>query len=32
VELKIVHWQDTGGADAVAFEIDYIYFWQPRIP
>lgn len=30
VELKIVHWQDSGGADAVAWEIDYIYFWQPR--
>jgi hypothetical protein len=32
VELKIVHWQDSGTTDAVAFEIDYIYFWQPRIP
>lgn len=32
VELKIVHWQDSGNPDAVAFEIDYIYFWQPRIP
>ncbi len=30
VELKIIHWQDSGGADAVAWEIDYIYFWQPR--
>jgi len=30
VELKIVHWQDSGVADAVAWDIDYIYFWQPR--
>ncbi len=31
VECKIAVWQDSGGADAVAFEIDYYYFWQARI-
>lgn len=30
VEPKLVVWQDSGGADAVAFEIDYAWFWLPR--
>ena len=29
-ELKIVHWQDSGGALAVAMDIDYYEFWQFR--
>jgi hypothetical protein len=31
MEAKIVHWQDTGGADAVAWEIDYFSLWLPRV-
>lgn len=31
MELKIVHWQDSGGADAVAFDIDYYQLWLPRV-
>lgn len=30
VELKIVHWQDSGGSLAVELEIDYYEFWQYR--
>jgi hypothetical protein len=30
VELKIVHWQDSGGALAVELDIDYYEFWQYR--
>lgn len=29
-EPKIAHWQDSGGADAVAFDVDYVEFWQWR--
>jgi hypothetical protein len=29
-ELKIVHWQDSGGAAVRIFEIDYFEFWQFR--
>jgi hypothetical protein len=31
VEAKIALWQDSGGADAVTFDIDYYELWQPRI-
>lgn len=31
MEIKIAHWQDSGGADAVAFEIDYYHLWLPRV-
>ena len=31
VEPKIVVWQDSGGADAVAWEIDYYWLWIPRV-
>jgi hypothetical protein len=30
VEPKIVHWQDSGGADAVIVEFDYYWLWLPR--
>ncbi|MDH5294138.1 MAG: hypothetical protein OEW91_10690 [Acidimicrobiia bacterium] len=30
VEPKLAVWQDSGGADAVAFEVDYAYFVIPR--
>ena len=30
VEYSIVHWQDTGGADTLELDIDYIEFWLPR--
>lgn len=30
VEPKLVVWQDSGGADAVAFEIDYYGLFNPR--
>ncbi|MFA5634738.1 MAG: hypothetical protein WC977_02425 [Anaerovoracaceae bacterium] len=30
VELKIAHWQDSGAADAVALDIDYVEAWLPR--
>ncbi len=30
VEPKIAVWQDSGGADAVAFEIDHYWLWIPR--
>ena len=30
VELKIVHWQDSGGALAVELDLDYYEFWQWR--
>jgi hypothetical protein len=30
VEFKFAHWQDSGGADAVAVEIDYAWLWIPR--
>jgi hypothetical protein len=30
VELKITHWQDSGGALAVELEVDYYEFWQWR--
>jgi hypothetical protein len=29
-EPKIAHWQDSGGADAVAFDVDFVEFWQWR--
>lgn len=31
MEAKIVHWQDSGGADAVAWDIDYYSLWIPRV-
>lgn len=31
VEPKIAIWQDSGGADAVAFDIDYYSLWLPRV-
>jgi hypothetical protein len=31
MEAKIVHWQDSGGADAVAWDIDYYSLWLPRV-
>jgi len=30
MEFSIVHWQDSGGADAMAFDIDYYEAWLPR--
>lgn len=30
VELKIAHWQDTGGAATLELDIDYVYLWVPR--
>lgn len=30
VELKIVHWQDSGGADAVAIDFGYVEGFIPR--
>lgn len=30
MEPKFAAWQDSGGADAVAIEIDYAWFWIPR--
>ena len=30
MEFSIVHWQDSGGADAVALDIDYYEAWLPR--
>ncbi len=30
MELKIIHWQDSGGGDAVALDIDYISLYIPR--
>jgi hypothetical protein len=30
VELKIVHWQDSGGALAVELDVDFYEFWQWR--
>ena len=30
MELSIVHWQDTGGADSLEMDIDYIEAWLPR--
>lgn len=30
VEFSIAHWQDSGGADAVALDIDFAYLWIPR--
>lgn len=30
VEWSLAHWQDSGGADAVALEIDYAWLWIPR--
>jgi hypothetical protein len=29
-EPKITHWQDAGSADAVAFDLDFVEFWQWR--
>jgi hypothetical protein len=29
-EPKITHWQDSGGADAVIWDLDYVEFWQWR--
>lgn len=29
-EPKIAHWQDSGGADAVAFDVDYFECWSWR--
>lgn len=30
MELKFIHWQDSGGADAVALDIDYVSLFIPR--
>ncbi len=30
MELKFIHWQDSGGSDAVALEIDYVWLFIPR--
>jgi len=30
MELSIVHWQDSGGAATLEFDIDYIEAWLPR--
>ena len=30
VEMKFAVWQDSGGADAVAIEIDYYWLFIPR--
>ncbi len=30
MELKFIHWQDSGGSDAVALEVDYISLFIPR--
>lgn len=30
VELKIAHWQDTGGAATLELDIDYFEVWLPR--
>ena len=29
-ELSLAHWQDSGGADAVAFDVDWVYWLQYR--
>ena len=29
-EFSIIHWQDTGGADSLELDIDYIEYWLPR--
>ena len=30
MELKLFHWQDSGGGDAVALEVDYVSLFIPR--
>lgn len=30
VELSIVHWQDSGGAESLELDVDYIWAWLPR--
>jgi hypothetical protein len=30
VEFSLAHWQDSGGADAVALDVDFVWLWIPR--